>query len=232
MRADSAAEGSATRPIRLVLADDEVMLRRGLRVLLEHDGLIRVVAEAGTGDELLSVVRTHQPDVALIDVQMPGKDGLAALRELRGLPRPPVCAVLTTFDLDDYVAEALRLGAHGFLLKDAEPEALVRAVQDLAAGGAVLDPRIAVRLLPRFRSLGDSAHEVRLVRSLSARERQVLELLGAGRSNAHIGEQLGLTEATVKSYVSTVLSKLGAENRVQAALIAQRVAETGEGERR
>jgi len=218
--------------VRLVLADDEAMLRRGLRMLLEHDGLIRVVAEAGNGDELVSAVRTHQPDVALIDVQMPGKDGLAALREVAGLPRAPVSAVLTTFDLDDYVAEALRLGAHGFLLKDAEPAALVRAVQDLAAGGAVLDPRIAVRLLPKFRSLSDSAHEVRLVRGLSARERQVLELLGDGRSNAHIGERLGLTEATVKSYVSTVLSKLGAENRVQAALIAQRVSGSGEGERR
>lgn len=223
---------AAGRAVRLVLADDEAMLRRGLRMLLEHDGLIRVVAEAGNGDELVSAVRTHQPDVALIDVQMPGKDGLAALREVAGLPRAPVSAVLTTFDLDDYVAEALRLGAHGFLLKDAEPAALVRAVQDLAAGGAVLDPRIAVWLLPKFRSLSDSAHEVRLVRGLSARERQVLELLGDGRSNAHIGERLGLTEATVKSYVSTVLSKLGAENRVQAALIAQRVSGSGEGERR
>ena len=227
MRAD---DGGA--PIRVVLADDEPMLRRGLRVLLESGGAIRVVAEAEDGDRLVSAVRAHRPDVALVDVQMPGKDGLAALREVAGLPRAPVSAVLTTFDLDDYVAEALRLGAHGFLLKDAEPAALVRAVQDLAAGGAVLDPRIAVRLLPKFRSLSDSAHEVRLVRGLSARERQVLELLGDGRSNAHIGERLGLTEATVKSYVSTVLSKLGAENRVQAALIAQRVSGSGEGERR
>ncbi|MBK0870313.1 MAG: response regulator transcription factor [Saccharopolyspora sp.] len=232
MRADPAGGSSAVRPIRLVLADDEAMLRRGLRVLLEHDGAIRVVGEAGDGDELVAAVRTHQPDVVLVDVQMPVKDGLAALSELRAVPRPPVSAVLTTFDLDDYVAEALRLGAHGFLLKDAEPAALVRAVQDLASGGAVLDPRIAARLLPKFRTLSDTAQEVRLVRGLSARERQVLELLGDGRSNAHIGDQLGLTEATVKSYVSTVLSKLGAENRVQAALIAQRVAGPGEGERR
>jgi DNA-binding NarL/FixJ family response regulator len=211
-------------PIRVVLADDETMLRRGLRVLLESDGTIRVVAEAGNGDELLGVVRAHRVDVALIDVQMPGKDGLTALRNLAALPYPPVAAVLTTFDLDDYVADALRFGAQGFLLKDAEPAALVRAVHDLAAGGAVLDPRITARLLPRFRSVTDNAHETQLVRGLSGRERQVLQLLADGRSNADIGVRLGLTEATVKSYVSTVLSKLGAQNRVQAALIAQRVA--------
>ncbi|WP_344679741.1 response regulator transcription factor [Saccharopolyspora taberi] len=222
---------SAARPIRLVLADDEAMLRRGLRVLLEQGGRIRVVAEASNGAELLTAVRGHRPDVALVDVQMPGKDGLTALRDLRMLPDPPIAAVLTTFDLDDYVAEALRLGANGFLLKDADPAVLVRAVIDLAAGGAVLDPRITARLLPRFRSFGDSAEEARLVRTLSARERQVLFLLADGRSNADVGERLGLTEATVKSYVSTVLGKLGAENRVQAALIAQRVAGSGSGTR-
>ncbi|MCI2422810.1 response regulator transcription factor [Saccharopolyspora sp. K220] len=181
------------------------MLRRGLRVLLEGDDTIRVVAEAGNGDELLAKVRAHRPDVALIDVQMPGKDGLTALRDLGALPDPPVAAVLTTFDLDDYVSDALRFGANGFLLKDA-------------------DPAVLVRLLPRFRSVRDNTHEMHLVRGLSGREQQVLHLLGDGRSNADIGARLGLTEATVKSYVSTVLSKLGAQNRVQAALIAQRVA--------
>ncbi|WP_190823338.1 response regulator [Saccharopolyspora pogona] len=211
-------------PIRVVLADDEAMLRRGLRVLLEGDGSIRVVAEAGNGDELLAAVRAYRVDVALIDVQMPGKDGLTALRDLATLANPPASAVLTTFDLDDYVADALRFGAHGFLLKDAEPAVLVRAVHDLAAGGAVLDPRITARLLPRFRSLSGNTHETQLVRGLSGRERQVLQLLADGRSNADIGVRLGLTEATIKSYVSTVLSKLGAQNRVQAALIAQRVA--------
>lgn len=212
------------RPVRVVLADDEAMLRRGLRVLLESRGTIRVVAEAGDGNELLAAVRAHRPDVALIDVQMPGKNGLTALRDLALLSDPPAAAVLTTFDLDDYVAEALRFGANGFLLKDAEPAVLVRAVHDLAAGGAVLDPRITARLLPRFRSARDNSQELQLVRGLSGRERQVLRLLADGRSNAGIGVELGLTEATVKSYVSTVLSKLGAQNRVQAALIAQRVA--------
>ncbi|MEV4732916.1 response regulator transcription factor [Saccharopolyspora sp. NPDC049426] len=217
-------------PIRVVLADDEPMLRRGLKVMLESSGTIEVVAEAGDGHGLLSEVRAHRPHVALIDVQMPGKDGLTALREVVRLPEPPASAVLTTFDLDDYVADALRFGAQGFLLKDAEPEVLVRAVQDLAAGGAVLDPRITARLLPRLRATSDNARELDLVKALSAREGQVLQLLADGRSNADIASRLGLTEATVKSYVSTVLSKLGAQNRVQAALIAQRVAGVG-GER-
>lgn len=221
----AATDGSV--PIRVVLADDEPMLRRGLKVMLESSGAIEVVSEAGDGHGLLSEVRAHRPHVALIDVQMPGKDGLTALREVVRLPEPPVSAVLTTFDLDDYVADALRFGARGFLLKDAEPEVLVRAVQDLAAGGAVLDPRITARLLPRLRATSDDAREVDLVKALSARERQVLQLLADGRSNADIGSRLGLTEATVKSYVSTVLSKLGAQNRVQAALIAQRVSGVG-----
>ncbi|MEY8039933.1 MULTISPECIES: response regulator transcription factor [Saccharopolyspora] len=226
MRIDDGA-GTAAEPVRVVLADDEAVLRRGLRVLLETAGTVRVVGEAGTADEMLSEVRAHRPDVVLVDVQMPGKDGIEALRDLAALPDAPVAAVLTTFDLDDYVAGALRSGAHGFLLKDADPQVLVRAVHDLAAGGAVLDPRVAARLLPKLRAVGDRDHEHRLVRALSAREQQVLGLLADGRANADIGDRLGLTEATVKSYVSTVLTKLGAQNRVQAALIAQRAAGGG-----
>ena len=216
------------RAVRVVLADDEPVLRRGLRILLEGDGTVEVVAEAADGAELLSAAREHRPDVALVDVQMPGLDGLTALRDMLTRSDAPATAVLTTFDLDDYVSDALRFGANGFLLKDAEPEALVRAVHDLAAGGAVLDPRITARLLPRLRAVGENTREASLVRALSAREGQVLRLLADGRSNAAIGARLGLTEATVKSYVSTVLTKLGADNRVQAALIAQRVSGTGE----
>ncbi|GLZ32280.1 DNA-binding response regulator [Lentzea sp. NBRC 105346] len=205
--------------VRVVLADDEALLRRGLKVLLEADGRVKVVGEAGDGAELISVVEQCMPDVALIDVQMPGVDGLEAVRRLRTWAQPPAIAVLTTFDLDDYVATALDLGAQGFLLKDAEPDALVRAVVDLAAGGAVLDPRIAARLLPRLRGFRAN----RALDSLSARERQVLELVASGRSNNAIAEALSLSEATVKSYVSTVLTKLGVENRVQAALVAHQV---------
>ncbi|MGM1058518.1 response regulator [Saccharothrix sp. Mg75] len=208
-------------PVRLVLADDEPLLRRGLRTLLEADGRVVVVGEAADGAGLLDVVRRVRPDVALVDVQMPGMDGLAALKVLLAWSAPPALAVLTTFDLDDYVATALELGAQGFLLKDAEPEALVRAVLDLAAGGAVLDPRITARLLPKLRARG--LREPTHLDGLSARERQVLSLLASGRSNQAIARSLGLSEATVKSYVSTVLTKLGVENRVQAALIAHQV---------
>ena len=129
-------------PVRLALADDEALLRRGLRVVLEADPRITVVAEAADGAELLDAIRRHRPDVVLIDVQMPGTDGLTALRRIRALPDQPAAAMLTTFDVDEYVIEALDLGANGFLLKDADPDNLVRAVLDLAAGGAVLDPRI------------------------------------------------------------------------------------------
>lgn len=211
------------RPVRLVLADDEALLRRGLRVLLEAGGRVRVVAEAADGDELLAAIEAHRPDVVLIDVQMPGTDGLTALRAVTALADPPAAAILTTFDMDEYVAAALDLGAQGFLLKDAEPDALVRAVLDLASGGAVLDPRITARLLPLLRSSGGQLRAARAVGTLSARERQVLDLVADGRSNAAIGRQLGLTEATVKSYMSTLLNKLGVRNRVQAALAAQRV---------
>ncbi|HEX5405087.1 MAG TPA: response regulator transcription factor [Pseudonocardiaceae bacterium] len=214
---------SAAAPVRLVLADDEALLRRGLRVLLEADGRVQVVAEAGDGAQLISVVTTHRPAVALIDVQMPGTDGLVALRRIQELPDPPACAMLTTFDVDEYVARALDLGAQGFLLKDAEPETLVRAVLDLAAGGAVLDPRITARLLPLLRQSGDRLRSVRAVADLSGRERQVLDLVAYGHSNAAIGQRLGLAEATVKSYVSALLNKLGVRNRVQAALVAQRI---------
>ena len=209
--------------MRLVLADDEPLLRRGLRVLLETGGRVTVVAEAADGRQLVDAVLTHHPDVVLIDVQMPGIDGMQALQTIQRLPDPPACAMLTTFDIDDYVATALDLGAQGFLLKDAEPEALVRAVVDLAAGGAVLDPRITARLLPLLRQSGGQLRSARAITELSGRERQVLDLVAHGHSNAAIGRQLGLAEATVKSYVSALLNKLGVRNRVQAALVAQRI---------
>jgi DNA-binding NarL/FixJ family response regulator len=211
---------SPDNPVRIVLADDEPLLRAGLRVVLEAEGTVRVVAEAADGLELLDAVRRYRPEVVLVDVQMPGMDGFATLRALAAEPDPPPAAVLTTFDLDGYVSEALRIGVQGFLLKDAEPAALVRAVLDLAAGGAVLDPRITARLLPRLVVGGPERVPPRLD-ELTLRERQVLALIAAGHSNATIGDSLGLAEATVKKYVSAVLAKLGAQNRVQAALLAQ-----------
>jgi DNA-binding NarL/FixJ family response regulator len=214
------SDAPTTGPVRVVLAEDEPLMRAGLRTVLEAGGAVRVVAEAEDGAALLVAVDAHRPDVVLADVQMPGTDGLSALRLLCARPDAPPAAVLTTFDLDEYVAEALRIGVQGFLLKDAEPDALVRAVLDLAAGGAVLDPRITARLLPRL-AARSALPQVGRKAELTPREAQVLRGLAAGESNATIGARLGLAEATVKKYVSALLMKLGAENRVQLALLAQ-----------
>jgi DNA-binding NarL/FixJ family response regulator len=208
--------GRSQQLVRVVLADDEQVVLDGLTAVLESDPTIRVVGRVADGAAVLNMVGQLAPDVTLLDVRMPGLDGLSALRRLRPDPRP-YCALLTTFDLDEYVDTALEAGAHGFLLKDSPPEALVRAVHDLAAGGAVIDPRIAVRLLPRLRSVPvDSA-----VTELSERERDVLALLAEGASNAAIGRSLSISESTVKGHVTRLLVKLGVRNRVQAALVAR-----------
>jgi DNA-binding NarL/FixJ family response regulator len=211
--------------IRVVLADDEELVRHGLRSVLESGRDIEVVGSASDGAQLVELVGRTPCDVVLVDVRMPGTDGLTALRRLvrAGGGRAPATAVLTTFDLDEYVNDALDAGAMGFLLKDASPEFLRRAVHDLAAGGAVLDPRIVARLLPRLRESAGGVVTERSVAALSQRERQVLELIGDGASNADIALRLQIAESTVKGYVSAVLTKLGLANRVQAALVAKRL---------
>lgn len=209
--------------IKVLLADDEDLVRSGLRMILSSAGDIEIVAECDDGVGVPDLALRHQPDVVLLDIRMRTGDGLAALRRLCALPAPPAVAMLTTFDVDEYVSEALRIGASGFLLKDTDPAQLVRAVRDLAAGGAVLDPGVAARVLATVAD-GERAAEParRLLDSLSAREREVLALIGQGFSNAEIGNELHLSEATVKGYVSSVLGKIGAVNRVQAALVAYR----------
>lgn len=202
--------------VRVVLADDEELVLDGLQAVLESDPRIRVVGRAADGAALMSMVGKLSPDVALLDVRIPGLNGLSELRRLRPDP-PPYCALLTSFDLDEYVDAALEGGAHGFLLKDSPPDALLRAVHDLAAGGAVIDPRIAVRLLPRLRSVSADS----LSAELSDRERDVLALLGEGASNAAIGRSLSISESTVKGHVTRLLVKLRVRNRVQAALVAR-----------
>ncbi|MBV9844341.1 MAG: response regulator transcription factor [Kutzneria sp.] len=209
--------------IKVMLADDEDLVRSGLKLILNSAEGIEVVAECDDGLLVADLARQHRPHVVLLDVRMRSADGLMALRRLRTLPDPPRVAMLTTFDVDEYVSESLRLGASGFLLKDTEPEQLVKAVRDLARGGAVLDPGVAARVLAAVAD-GEKIAEParRLLASLSDREREVLTLIGQGMSNAEIGGTLHLSEATVKGYVSSVLGKIGAVNRVQAALVAYR----------
>jgi DNA-binding NarL/FixJ family response regulator len=209
--------------IKVLLADDEDLVRSGLRTILSSAGDIEVVAECDDGLYVADLARQHRPHLVLLDIRMRSADGIVALRRLRSLPEPPVVAMLTTFDVDEYVQEALRIGASGFLLKDTEPSVLVKAVRDLSRGGAVLDPKVAARVLTAVAD-GERAAEParRLLQSLSDREREVVALIGQGLSNAEIGSALHLSEATVKGYVSAVLGKIGAVNRVQAALVAYR----------
>jgi DNA-binding NarL/FixJ family response regulator len=208
--------------IRVLLADDEELVRAGLRLVLEADGEISVIAEATDGEQAVALAQQHRPDVVVIDIRMPGVDGLEATRRLTDLPTPPKVLVLTTFDLDRYVYTALEAGAAGFMLKDAPPEELARAVHVVHCGNAILAPTVTRRLVRRFSD--ENATRVArahwLVTVLTPREREVLAELAAGLSNAQIGARLAMTEATVKGHVSSVLAKLGTANRVQAALIA------------
>lgn len=209
--------------IKVLIADDEDLVRSGLRMIVQTAADIEVVAECDDGAAVYELVCMRRPHVVLLDVHMGETGGLEALRQVRKLAEPPAMAMLTTFDVDEYVSEALRLGANGFLLKDAHPEQLVQAIRDLAAGGAVLDPGVAARVLTRVASGKQQAEPARAqLDTLSNREREVLELIGKGMSNADIGGNLHLSEATVKGYVSDVLAKIGAANRVQAALVAYR----------
>lgn len=210
--------------IRVMFADDEDLVRASLRTMLSDVDGIEVVAEAADGAEAAEAARSHHPDVALLDIKMSADDdGLQALRAIMALPHPPAAAMLTTFDIDDYVSRALSIGAKGFLLKDIRPASLVQAVRDLAHGGAVLDPGVAARMVRAHRDEQRAAEPAReLLESLSEREREVVTLIARGLSNSEIGTTLFLSEATVKGYVSSVLTKIGAANRVQAALLAYR----------
>ncbi|WP_019814385.1 response regulator [Saccharomonospora saliphila] len=210
--------------LKVIFADDEELVRSGLRAMVAPAPDIEVVGEAADGRTALEAARRFHPDVALLDIRMrTPDDGIRALRAIQGLQNPPKVAMLTTFDIDEYVSLALRFGANGFLLKDIEPAVLIRAIRDLARGGAVLDPSVAARMVNARRHEQRAAAPAReMLSSLSEREREVVTLIGQGLSNAEIGGHLHLSEATVKGYVSAVLSKIGAANRVQAALLAYR----------
>ncbi|KPH99224.1 two component transcriptional regulator, LuxR family [Actinobacteria bacterium OV450] len=210
--------------IRVVIADDEPLIRAGIRMILTSAADIEVVAEAANGREAVDLARAHAPDVMLLDIQMPVMDGLTALGEL-GRAVPEVRAlILTTFGEKENVLRALGSGGAGFLLKDSAPGELIGAVRAAAAGDAYLSPgatRHVVDQLASGRGAARGEEARRRVAELSERERGVLALLGEGLSNADAGRRLHMSEATVKTYVSRILSKLSCENRVQAALLAR-----------
>jgi DNA-binding NarL/FixJ family response regulator len=215
--------------IRVLVVDDEQLVRSGLRMILESAGDIEVVAEAADGHEATEQVRRHRPAVVLMDIRMPGLDGLAATREIAALPDPPRVVMLTTFELDEYVHAALANGAVGFLLKDTPPRDLIQAVRTVAEGNAMLAPTVTRRLIAEFAARGSpqALAARRQLEALTGREREVLVAVAQGLSNAEIGARLFMSEATVKAHVSRVLAKLGMANRVQAAILAHDAGVTG-----
>src|SRR3954449_12452874 len=204
--------------LRVVIADDQPMMRAGFKAVLEATGNIEVVAEAGTGEEAVQAATQHAPDVVQKDMRTPRMDGIEATRRL---PRQRVL-ILTTFGIDEYIIDALRAGASGFLLKDAPTDEVVQAVRAVAAGDAVLSPSVTRRLLDQVgrRLPAAVARTPADLEGLTEREREVLRMLAAGLSNAEISEALVLSEATVKTHVSNLLGKLGLRDRVQAVIYA------------
>ncbi len=208
--------------IRVLLADDEALIRAGIRLVLETADDLEIVAEAADGAEAVELVRRHRVDVALLDIRMPRLDGLAAAEQITQLVPHTKVVVLTTFGEDDYVARALRAGAAGFLLKDTPPDGLIQAVRVAAGGEAILSPKITRQLIDRYVGPEDTRSDAarRRLEVLTARERDVLILISDGLSNAEIAKGLLLSEGTAKAHVSRILMKLGCTNRVQAAILA------------
>ncbi|HWG94962.1 MAG TPA: response regulator transcription factor [Mycobacteriales bacterium] len=207
---------------RVLLVDDQPLLLTGFRLILESEDDLQVVGEAADGAVAVRQVQALRPDVVLMDVRMPVMDGIEATRRITALPDPPRVLVLTTFDLDEHVVEALRAGASGFLLKDVPADDLVEAVRLVHRGDAVVAPRVTRRLLDRFASSLPSAAPGRTASlpELTEREREVLLLVARGMSNAEIAAELVLSETTVKTHVSNTLAKLGLRDRVQAVVLA------------
>ncbi|GAA2707593.1 MULTISPECIES: response regulator transcription factor [Streptomyces] len=212
--------------IRVVVVDDEQLVRSGLRMILGTAPDVEVVGDCG-GGRAVATVEECAPDVVLLDIRMPDVDGLTVLRALRERPEPPVVAMLTTFDTEEYVAAALRAGATGFLLKDTDPEELVRSVRALAAGRSVLAPGVTRAVIGGYLAADAAGTAAEAVRSLTPREREVLGHLGEGLANPQIAARMGLAPSTVKDHVRAVLGKLGGLNRVQAAIIADRAGLVG-----
>ena len=208
--------------IRVVVADDQLLVRTGLTMILNAQPGIEVVGEATDGHEAVAVARELRPDVCLFDIRMPGIDGVEATRQLAGpgVENPLAIVVITTFDLDEYVHGALKAGARGFLLKDAGPELLVQAIHAAANGDALISPNITRRLLTTLASVERASPPTQPIEPLTEREEEVLLTVARGRTNAEIAEELHITLSTVKTHVAALMNKIGARNRVEVAMWA------------
>ena len=215
--------------IRVLLADDQEIIRTGLRMILNAHPDIEVVGEAADGLEAVALADQLRPDVCLFDIRMPGLDGIEATRQLAGpgVEDPLAVVVITTFDLDEYVHGALKAGARGFLLKDAGPELLVQAMQAAARGDALIAPNVTVRLLATFAGPGDGQPPVQPIDPLTDREEEVLVTVARGRTNAEIADELYISVSTVKSHLASLMNKLGARNRVEIAMWAYETGRIG-----
>jgi DNA-binding NarL/FixJ family response regulator len=208
-------------PIRILIADDEAIVRDGLRAIIEHEGDLEVVAEAADGAQAVAAAREHEPDVALLDIQMPNVDGVEATRRLLALPRPPRVLVLTTFDRNEYVYESMRAGASGFLLKDVRRGQLTDAIRTVVAGETLLAPAVTRRLVEEFcRRPSPRNGPPAELGAVTARELEVLTLVGRGLSNDEIAAQLVVSHSTVKTHVTHLLAKLNARDRAQLVIAA------------
>jgi len=211
--------------ISVLLADDQPLLRRGFRMILEAEGDLVIAAEAGNGEEAVTLAQRHAPDVVLMDIRMPGTDGIEATRRIIAADGRVRVLVLTTFDLDEYAFGALRAGASGFLLKDVRPGELVTAIRTVASGDAVISPRVTRRLLEEYAqvlplSASQQAERYPQLEALTEREREVLIAVARGLSNTEIAVSLYVSEATVKSHVGRILAKLRLRDRVQVVVLA------------
>jgi DNA-binding NarL/FixJ family response regulator len=217
-----------SQPVRVVLVDDQQLVRAGFRMVIDSQPDLTVVGEAGDGAAAVELLRRTAADVVLMDVRMPGTDGIAATQQVTALPEPPRVVVLTTFDLDEYVVAAIGAGASGFLLKDAPPEEMLAAVRTVHAGDSVIAASSTRRLLqhvaPLLRGAGTATApgDPRTLADLTPREKEVLVLMAYGASNTEIAGQLFVSEATVKTHVGRVLAKTGSRDRVQAVVLAYR----------
>lgn len=206
--------------IRTMVIDDEALVRSGFQLILDAAPDIEVVATCD-GVHAIELIQRHHPDVVLLDLRMPRVDGLTILRELARWDHPPAVAMLTTFDTEEYISQALTLGAAGFLLKDTEPEHLTQAIRVIAAGGKVLSPKVTDTVITGYLTGGPGTDARASIELMSPRERDVLALVGQGLGNVQIARRLHLSPSTVKDHVSAILTKLAVTNRVQAAVIAR-----------